>query len=335
MDKKKMRKFVFLLAVAILAFAILYDLHLANTPLTIEETIQGILGTGSYVSNVVVRSINGPRIVMGCVVGAGLGLSGAAMQAVFKNPMASPYIMGLSSAASFGAALAILFPVAFISSLIIVPLSAFIFCFVTVIIVYLISITNGRSQTETLILAGVAVGAMFSAFVSFLTYIAGDKMEGIVYWTMGDLGQYGWDNVYIVVPLAVIGGVLMVSRARELNAMMLGDAHANDLGVNVSQVRKEILFSSALVTATCVSFVGVIGFVGLIIPHIMRMVLGPDNRVLFPASIIGGAAFLLLCDCVSRSIIPHDILPIGILTSVIGAPYFIYLLIRKKREIGW
>ncbi|MFA6709950.1 MAG: iron ABC transporter permease [Candidatus Methanomethylophilaceae archaeon] len=326
---------VCVIATSILIAAILLDLHMAYTPLSLSQTIDGILGRGDYVSNVVVRKINGPRIVMGCFVGAGLALSGAVMQAIFRNPMASPYILGMSSGASFGAALALLFPLAFLPELFSVPACSFIFCFITVFIVYSISKTQGRTQTETLILAGIAVGSMFSAFVSFLTYISGEKMAGIVFWMMGDIGQYEWNNVIIVAPLVLIGCLLMLTRANDLNAMMLGDIHANDLGVNVAQVRKEMLFATALVTAACVSFVGVIGFVGLVIPHIMRILMGPDNRYLLPASIIGGAAFIVLCDYISRSIIPGDILPIGILTSIIGAPYFIYLLIRRKKEMGW
>ncbi len=322
------------LCVLLLVF-VLFGLHLAWRPLTLEETVSGLLGTGNYMCNTVVREINGPRIAMGCFVGAGLGVSGAAMQAVFRNPMASPYTLGLSSGASFGAAFAIMMSIPFIPEILTIPLFAFIFCFGTMLLVYSLSKINGRVQTETLLLSGIAVSAMFSAFVSFLTYMSGDKMAGIVFWTMGNLGQYGWKNVTVAVPLILIGCSLMLLRRRELNAMMVGDIHANDLGVDVARVRKEILFASSLVTAACVSFCGIIGFVGLVIPHIIRILLGPDNRILMPLSMLGGAAFLVMCDCISRCVIQYDILPIGIITAVIGAPYFIYLLRRRKNEVGW
>jgi iron complex transport system permease protein len=161
-------------------------------------------------------------------------------------------------------------------------------------------------------------------------------MQGIIYWTMGNLTNASWDNILIVAPLMFAGCILMVTCSRELNAMMLGDAHALDLGVEVSKVRIQLLVASALVTAAAVAFVGVIGFVGLVVPHILRIVMGPNNRVLLPASLLGGAAFLMMCDYISRVIAPSiGILPIGIITSLIGAPYFIYLLRRRRSEVGW
>ncbi len=333
--KGRSRVMVVLAVMLVLLFmAILLDLHMAHIPLTFEQTIDGLLGIGDY-ETTVVWTINGPRIVMGIIVGAGLALCGSVMQALFRNPLASPYILGLSSGASFGAALMIIMPITFLPTLLTVPASAFAFCFITVFLVYSISNTGRGMATETLILAGVAISAMFSAFVSFMTYISGEKMAGIVYWTMGDIGQYGWNNIMIVAPLVVLGSIFMLMRARDLNAMMLGEAQANDLGVNVAHVKKETLVMTALVTASCISFVGVIGFVGLVVPHVVRMLVGPDNRVLFPMSLIGGAAFLVFCDYISRSVMPADIIPIGIITSMVGAPYFIYLLVKRKKEMGW
>jgi len=322
--------------IAILLFSVVLDLTQAFFSLSMKEAFMAIFGQGSDVHVRIVQQVNGPRAVMGCMVGAGLGISGAAMQAVFRNPMASPYILGLSSGAAFGAALAMTIPLSFIPMFVFRPLLAFVFCMATMFLVYFISRVGGRVPTETLLLSGIAVGSLFSALVSLLTYIAGERMAGIVYWTMGNLSQTGWQNTLIVIPLILAGSFIMATRGRELNAMMLGDAHAKDLGVDVNRVRLEMLISSSLVTAAAVAFVGIIGFVGLVIPHILRIVLGPSNRALLPLSMLGGAAFVVLCDYLSRSLFTGlGIVPIGILTSLVGAPYFIYLLRRRKSEVGW
>ncbi|MDR0767481.1 MAG: iron ABC transporter permease [Methanosarcinales archaeon] len=321
---------------AVLFLSVILDLTQAFIPLSIKEAFMAVFGIGSDVNVTIVQQVNGPRVVMGCMVGAGLGISGAVMQAVFRNPMASPYILGLSSGAAFGAALAMTISIAFIPMVLTVPLFAFIFCMATTFLVYSISRVGGRVPTETLLLSGIAVGSLFSALVSLLTFLAGDRMQGIVFWTMGNLSQNGWEYTLIVIPLVIVGSLFMVNRGRELNAMMLGDAHAKDLGVEVKKVRLEMLIASSLVTAAAVSFVGVIGFVGLVVPHIMRILLGPDNRTLLPLSMLGGAAFVILCDYLARSVFTDlGILPIGILTSLIGAPYFIYLLRKRKNEVGW
>lgn len=320
----------------LLALFVALDLAQAFIDLSFRDVLPALFGKGTENNVIIVQKINGPRVIMGCAVGAGLGISGAVMQAIFRNPMASPYILGLSSGAAFGAALAMSLSISMIPLFVTVPVFAFIFCMATMFLVYFISRVGGRVPTETLILCGIAVGSLFSALVSLLTYLAGDKMMGIVFWTMGDLSQNGLQNSMIAVPLILAGSFIMVTRGRELNAMMLGDAHAKDLGVDVKKVRLEMLVSSSLVTAAAVSFVGVIGFVGLVIPHILRIILGPDNRSLLPLSMLGGAAFVILCDYLSRSLFPDlGILPIGILTSLIGAPYFIYLLRRRRHEVGW
>lgn len=322
---------------AVLFVAVLLDLSWASRALLLGEVWDVLVGQGTWANGLIVRN-NSARIVMGLFVGAGLAVAGAVMQGMFRNPMASPYILGLSSGASFGAALGILFAIPFIPAVVSAPLLAFIFCLLTMFLVYSIARTGGVTHTETLLLTGIAVGSMMSALVSFLTFIAGDKMEGIVFWTMGNLGgsMVSWDSIAFVAPAVTAGIIVMLLFAKDLNAMMLGDAHAMDLGVDVGKVRLILLIASSLVTAAAVAFVGVIGFVGLIIPHIFRIMLGPDNRLLIPVSALGGATFLILCDYLARIIAPaYGVLPIGVLTALIGAPYFIFLLRRRKREIGW
>jgi len=276
-----------------------------------------------------------PRTVMALFVGAGLAVSGVAMQGLFRNPMASPYILGLSSGAAFGASLSMVLGLSFLPGALAIPSMAFIFCLITLLIVYNIARIGGRVPMETLLLAGIAVGAFFSALVNLMTYIAGEKMEGIVFWMMGDLSQNGWSDVQMVIPMVLIGASIIMYYSRDLNAMMLGDNHAQNLGIEVGKVRLRILVACALATAAAVSFVGIIGFVGLVVPHVMRIIVGPDHRILVPASVLAGGSFLILADILARWVMHPQILPIGILTALIGAPYFIYLLRRKRKEVGW
>jgi iron complex transport system permease protein len=335
---KRRKKMIMVFATLFLTIFVFMVLDLAHAfiPLSFADAFWALFGIGSETNIIIVQKMNLPRVVMACLVGAGLGIAGTVMQAVFRNPMASPFILGLSSGASLGAAIGLTITISFIPTLLLVPLLSFVSCIATLFLVYSISHVAGRVPTETLLLAGIAVGSFLSALVSLLTYLAGDQMQGIVYWTMGNLTNASWDNVLIVGPLIFAGCLLIISYSRDLNAMMLGDAHALDLGVEVKKVRVQLLVATALITAAAVSFVGVIGFVGLVVPHILRIVMGPDNRALLPASILGGAAFLLMCDYISRVIAPNiGILPIGIVTSLIGAPYFIYLLRRRRTEVGW
>ncbi len=326
-------------SLVLLFIFMLLDLSWAgNSSLSLGEVWDALLGHGTWANNIIVNTHNLPRIVFGIGVGAGLAVTGGVMQAVFRNPLATPYILGLSSGASLGAALAIMFSIPFIPLSLAQPVLAFVLCFGTMVLVYTISRSGGSNiKTETLVLAGVAVSSLISAIVSFLTYIApSDKMGSIVFWSMGSLGDAGWDEISLALPLISIGIVLMVTQARNLNAMMLGDAHAMDLGVDVRRTRLFLLVVSSLVVAACVCFAGTIGFVGLVIPHIVRLVLGPDNRVILPVSIVGGAAFVIMCDYISHFVAQYyGVLPIGVVTALIGAPFFIYLLCRRKKEVGW
>lgn len=335
------RKSKVLLSVIVLALLLVASVYLdlsvyGHSMLSPSEVWNALFGgdTGG-VSYIVNRSLR--RVVIGLFVGAALAVSGAVMQAIFRNPLASPYLLGLSSGASLGAAIAILFSVPFIPLGLSQPVLAFIFCLLTMFIVYTISKIGGDVRTETLILAGVAISSLISAIVSFLTYIApSEKMGDIVFWTMGSLSKIEWNEMIFVVPVIVIGIALMMTQMKNLNAMMLGDAHAMDLGVDVRRVRLFLLVVSSLVIAAAVAFVGAIGFVGLVIPHIFRLLLGPDNRYIMPISAFGGGVFILLCDFISRLFASYaGVLPIGVVTSIIGAPFFIYLLCRKRSEVGW
>lgn len=301
-----------------------------------EEVWDALWGNGSWGSNEIVRNINAVRVVIGIFVGAGLAVAGTAMQAVFRNPLASPYLLGLSSGASVGAALSMLIVIPFIPAMIVTPFLAFIVCFATMVVVYSMARIGGTVRTETLILSGVAISSLLSAVVSFLTFISGDKLEGIVFWTMGNLGNVKWGEVAFVAPIILVCSIVLIMEAKPLNAMMLGDIHAMDLGIDVKRTRLAVLLFTTIIVASAVAFVGVIGFIGLVIPHMLRIILGPDNRVIMPMSTVAGAAFLVICDYLTHVIAPqYGVLPIGVVTALIGAPVFIYLLIRRKKEVGW
>ncbi len=323
-------------AILLLLFIfILLEISTVSNNMTLSDIFLCLIHSDQSIYTDIVWTYTMPRIVIALVIGAGLAICGAAMQALFKNPMASPYILGLSSGASVGASIAMLFTIPFIPELIAAPVMAFIFCMMTTFLVYGLAKGTGMISTESLILIGMAISALFSALVSLLTVLAGEKMSNIVFWTMGSLAQYNWDKVLIVMPIIVLGSLMVMSYARELNAIMLGDAHAKDLGIEVKKVRLVILLVTSLVTAACVAFTGVIGFVGLVIPHIVRLLMGPDNRYMMPFSIAAGALFLLVCDYISRIAFSGDVLPIGVVTAMIGAPYFIYLIYKRKSEVGW
>jgi len=250
--------------------------------------------------------------------------------------MASPYILGLSSGASLGAAIGMLFVIPFIPSVVQVPVLAFIFCMATMLLVYSLSKIGGTVHVETLLLAGIAVNSLLSAMVSFLTLMSGDQLEGIVFWSLGSLASVSWDELCVIAPVVSVCIFALMFFTRALNAMMIGDSHALDLGIDLRKTRLTVLVITTVLTAISVAFVGAIGFVGLVIPHIFRLLLGPDNRLLLPFAAFGGATFLLLCDFISRTLASvFGVLPIGIITALIGAPYFIYLVRRRRRDIGW
>ena len=318
-----------------LVVAVLLELSWAAERIPLREVFDVIFGRGSWANNIIVKD-NATRLIFGLFVGAGLAVCGCAMQAMFKNPMASPYLLGLSSGASLGAAIGILFTIPFLPYLVVTPVLAFIFCLITMFIVYGVSRIGGSARTETLILTGIAVSSLMSAIVSFLTFIAGDQMADIVFWNMGSLSRAKTENVLVIAPVIILGIMLMLTYSKELNAMMLGDSHALDLGIDVAKARLVLLVICTLVTAAAVSYAGSIGFVGLIIPHIFRIILGPDNRYLLPMSAFGGAVFLVLCDYLAHVVAAqYGVLPIGVLTAMVGAPYFIYLLRKRKSEVGW
>lgn len=298
----------------------------------------GLVGANwSQTEETIVMDIRAPRVILAAFVGAGLAIAGAAMQGLFRNPMAEPYVLGMSSGAAVGAALVIVFGIGGgILGAASIQVMAFIGAFGTILIVYGIARTRGKTPVETLLLAGIAMGFFLYAVVSSLKFIASDEaLRDIVLWLMGSFSMAQWSNLYAAAPLTLIGLIALYAFSRELNAMQFGEETATHLGVKVETVKKIILMFASLVTATGVSYAGIIGFVGLIIPHIMRILIGPDHHILLPSSALMGAIFLILCDTLARTVAAPTEVPVGIITAFIGAPYFIYLLRKKKKTMTW
>nr|WP_275434772.1 iron ABC transporter permease [Brevibacterium ravenspurgense] len=275
-----------------------------------------------------------PRIVLTVFVGAALAIAGAVMQGIFGNPLAEPGTIGVSSGAAVGASFAFLHGLSFLGGFT-VPFLAFVCGLVTTIVVYVLARSNGRTEVVTLILTGVAVNAISGALISFIVFKAPTQArEQIVFWQMGSFNGSRWEQVAIVVPLVVVGIGLTMFLARGLDLVSLGEKAARHLGVDVERLRLYAMVLSALLVSAAVAFVGIIAFVGLVVPHLMRMLLGPGHRLLLPASVLGGAVLLTFADLAARTLIEFADLPIGMLTALIGGPYFFYLLRRSRREAG-
>ena len=290
----------------------------------------------SSIQETIVVDIRTPRVILSVLVGMGLAITGAAMQGLFRNPMAEPYVLGMSSGAACGAALAIVLGVGKVFGSLSIPVLAFIGATTTIFVVYDIARTEGKVPTETLLLAGIAVGFFLHAVVSFLKIIAShEALRDVVLWLMGSFALATWGDVKMVIAPILLGVGLLYLFSRELNALQFGEETAMYLGMEVETVKRILLVASALITAVAVSVNGIIGFVGLVIPHVVRLIIGPDHRILLPASALCGAIFLVLCDTLARTVAELQEIPIGIITAAIGAPYFVYLLRRRKKAISW
>ncbi|WP_254537950.1 vitamin B12 ABC transporter permease BtuC [Halomarina litorea] len=275
---------------------------------------------------VIVTTLRAPRVVLAGVVGVALASAGTVMQGFFRNPMADPSIIGVSSGAATGAVATIAFPALLPFGL---RTAAFGGALVVAFAVYLIATEDGRTPVATLLLAGVAVQTFLGAVVSYMLLHSGDSLERALYWLMGHLSAASWDAVALTIPPTVLGFAVLAAYARDLNVLLVGEEDAHTLGIDVERTKRVLLAVSSLVTATAVAVVGVIGFVGLVVPHVMRLLVGPDHRILLPTSALAGGTFLVVTDAVARSG-PAE-LPVGIVTAAVGAPFFLYLL--REREV--
>lgn len=278
----------------------------------------------------IIRDIRLPRVVMGALVGMALALAGAALQGLFKNPMADPYILGVSSGASLGAVIALAFSGHFrLLGLGPVPMFAFGGGLLAMFLVYRIALIGHRIPLSGLLLAGVAVGTFFLSGVSLVIFFAGDKAAGMVFWMMGHLGSATWQKVQWAIPYLAVGAAMIAWYSRDLNAMLLGEETAGYLGVEVETVKRAMLIAGAMLVAGAVAFCGAIGFVGLIVPHVVRFLVGPDHKWLLPASALAGGALLVGADTLARSLLTTTELPVGVIMGALGGPFFLFLLRRQ------
>jgi iron complex transport system permease protein len=280
-------------------------------------------------SEAIVRTVRLPRILLGAVVGFALALAGTVMQGFFRNPMADPSIIGVSTGAAVGAVAFIVFGAALpLAPWFGLPAFAFAGALVTAFGVYLVATEGGRTPVATLLLAGVAVQTFLGAVISYMLLHSGRSLQRAVYWLMGHLQDSTWEKFWLALPVVVLFFVLLLAYARDLNVLLLGEEDAHTLGIEVERTKRVLLAASSVVTAAAVAVSGVIGFVGLVVPHMMRLVVGPDHRVLLPTSALAGAAFLVATDTLARSAAAE--MPVGIVTAAVGAPFFLYLLVTRE-----
>jgi iron complex transport system permease protein len=303
------------------------------------QVLRALLGLEGGTSSVVIWNIRMPRVIVGLVAGAGLAMAGGVMQTCLRNPLASPFTLGISSAASFGANLAIVFlgagvlhsnthDAVFIANPYTVTLSAFFFSVAAMVLILLLARLRGLSP-ESVVLAGVAFGSLFAAGSALVQYFAEDvQVAAMVFWTFGDLGRVSWQEVAILSALTMTALIYFLLQRWNYNALESGEDAAKSLGVHVEQTRLRSLLAASLVTAAAVAFMGIIGFIGLIAPQMMRRVLGIDHRFLIPASAVTGAALLLFSDTLARTLISPVVLPVGAITSFFGAPLFLFILTK-------
>ena len=282
----------------------------------------------------IVWSIRLPRVLLAGLVGAALALAGATYQGLFRNPLADPYLIGVAQGAALGAVIGFMIPIGGAGTGIgMVPLLAFVGALLSVTVVYMFARVGKVVPVTTLILAGVALGALLGAIVAYLALRSSQMLHGIMFWLSGSFSLSEWSEVKIVLPIIFIGSVVIMLFSRLLNIMQLDEEQAQQLGINVERLKLILLAVATMVTAAAVSFVGIIGFVGIITPHAVRLVWGPDFRFVLPLSFISGAIFLILADVLARTLIAPSEIPIGVITALCGAPFFLYLLRRRIKTV--
>ena len=319
-----------------LILIIVFSFILGRYSISIEDLIKTIFSplTGAEVSNTlknIVFQVRFPRILIGIIIGSGLSISGAAYQGVFRNPMVSPDLLGASAGAGFGAAIALVFSLNHMG----IQFTAFVFGMLAVLMSYGISAAISRDSNNilSLVLTGMVINALFQAFISIVKYLADpySTLPSITFWLMGGLASTVTSDIPVLLIPVLLGSLPLFLLRWRINTLSFGDKEARMLGINPRQMRIVIIICSTLITSACVSIGGMISWVGLVIPHLARMMIGPNYKYLIPASCLLGGAFLLVVDDVARSLIASEI-PLSILTAIIGAPFFIYLLFRGRKS---
>jgi len=341
---RRSSKWKLILAALIVGFivTVIAALNIGYTPISFSEILTILAkqipftsiksSSISPVDSAIIIQIRLPRVLAGALVGAGLAAAGVIYQGIFRNPMADSYLLGASAGASVGYTVAVLYVTSSLSliGLGMTQVFAFIFALLTVFVVLNISRVGGKIPTTTLLLSGIVANIFLLAIETVMQLRSGKVLSGIVDWLAGGFSDTVWTQFYAVMPIIIVGILLTYFFTRDLNVMSMGEETAQHLGVNTERTRQVLLAIASLITAAAVAISGVIGFVGLIIPHMTRLVIGPDHRILLPASTIVGAMFLVICDSVARIATGASELPVGVITALVGTPFFIYLLRRRK-----
>ncbi|MDM5220352.1 iron ABC transporter permease [Peribacillus sp. NJ11] len=333
----------YLIALLFLLFAMTIGISFGSVPVPIPVLLQ-IIGKEIFhlpisadpdvmLTNIVMN-IRLPRVLLAGFVGASLAISGAGFQGLLRNPLADPYTLGISSGASVGAVLTIFLNISLpFIGLYTLPALSIVCSVLTMFCVLAFAKKMDRSmKVETIILTGIIFSSFLSAFISLMIALTGDELRQIIGWLMGSVSMRGWNYIAIILPFFIIGSLILIMNTSELNAMTFGEDRAKHLGVNVKRRKMWILIAGSMLTGAAVAVSGAIGFVGLVIPHFVRKIWGPDHKHLLPLSLLVGSGFLILADFVARSIIAPSELPIGVITSLIGAPAFALILLKRRRE---
>ncbi|MGB3261120.1 FecCD family ABC transporter permease [Paenisporosarcina sp.] len=330
MSKKILAYFVSIIALIV---SIGFGVTIGTVAIPISTLWNGSADAGA--ANIL-WNIRMPRVVLAGMVGASLAIAGAAFQGLLKNPLADPYTLGISSGASVGAVITLFFGISIpFLGIFTLPVFSMLGAFLTMLgVIGFAKLVDRSMKMETIILTGIIFSSFLGSIISLMIALTGEELRQIIGWLLGSVSMRGWDYVKMALPFMVIGFILMWLSRRELNAMLFGEERAKHLGVNVKQRKMMILIGGSMVTGAAVAVSGTIGFVGLVVPHIVRLLWGADHRHVLPLSLVNGATLLIVCDLVSRTIISPTELPIGVITAFIGAPVFAFIFFNQRRTGG-
>ena len=326
----------FIILFILIFFVIVFSIKSGSAKIPLSHLFNILFSTASLPdhmenSRVIIFDIRLPRIVMGLAGGGVLAVAGVAFQSLLRNPLADPYILGVSGGAALGGVLAIMLKWSSFKGGI--QLFAFTGALATILFVYYISRVNGRIPKYKMLLSGVIVNTFLSALIMLILSLGGpDEIGSAIFWLMGDLGRASWKSIIIILPYIISGGLVLYLMSKEMNLLLLGEERAMELGVNIERAKIILFVAASLITGAVVSVCGLIGFVGLIVPHGARLIWGADHRYLLPASMLMGGGFLLFADTIARTIIAPIELPVGVITAIIGGPVFVYLMKRRLHE---
>ncbi|WP_442589930.1 FecCD family ABC transporter permease [Pedobacter sp. AW31-3R] len=340
--------FIYLALVAALFISVSFSLGMGAMEIPVKEVMVILLKKAGLFSGhevspqfeAVIHIVRLPRVVLGILVGAGLGISGAAVQGIFRNPLAEPGLIGISAGASLIAVGIIALEVGIITGLsnllgyYLLAFGAFAGAGLAAMVVYQISRTDGRSNVATMLLAGIAINALAGALTGLITYLANEQqLRDITFWMLGSLGGATWETVTALVPFVLVPVILLPLMGKALNAFALGEAQADHLGLKINLVKRNVVVLSTMAVGASVAVSGIIGFVGLLVPHTVRLFIGVDNKYVLPASALLGALILTLADMIARTVVSPVELPIGVITALLGTPLFLYILIKDKKKL--